>query len=329
MTWTGTVAGSSSSISACPGCEKRKANILGSPTITWDNTDRRAYGNTVDWDRVDEISIPDTAVTQDSMDEHLLTLAPAESRKTPSDFAILVSKGEHNTAANHLVLPQSSPTSPTLSGCEAPPSPSTTLADDESFSSAPTSVDSILQVNEVLLSADPVELNFGGEETKLCSPQATIPKQMSLETVASRKRVYGFQEGEIPFTDSTEYCCNTIGIQPPALNSGNSECSRCIETYLAQSETDWFDRVRILKQGKPGASVPSSSACQERIHHHLSPGDVESLDVKHTDRLARGDGHHTLPGLRRLFLLRIGDWPVYSLSIALVRKKLHWRRIRC
>lgn len=151
---------------------------------------------------------------------------------------------------------------------------------------------------------------------------------MSLETVACRKRDYGFQ-GETPFTDSTEYDCNTFGIKLPALNSENSECSLSIETYLAQSETEWFDHVRSLQHRKPGASVPSSSACPERIHHHITPGDVESLDVKHTDRLALGDGHRTLAGLRRLLLLRIGDWPVYSLSIALVREKLHWRRIRC
>lgn len=302
---------------ACPGSGQHEAGTGGRQATSGEKTDRRGYEKTIDRGSIERISIPDAVA---STGECLLILGPAESRKSPSESAMLQCSDERHSIPEDLDSTQSPLVSLTLSGNEEPPSPSTTLVDDESISSAFTSVDPCLLTNRSFGSTESVESNFFGTETNFYTSQATLHAQASSETILPRKR-HTLRKREPPFTDSTEYYYNTFAIKLQALNSKNSENTLRIESYLAHSEAEWLDCIRGLNLGKPRASTPSSLAFSQSIYHRNTPGQTESSDIEHMNQFSLQTGHRTLTGLRNALLIQIGDWPVYSLLIALVRIK--------
>lgn len=318
LTTTDTLGGSNSLSIGHRGSEQSVAHIDESQSIARAETDRRDFES-----KTDVFPLTDLCAVKDTMDGYLPTLGQAEFSKNLSHMPAFQLKSEDHELADDLSFPQSPLASPTLSATEVPSSPSTTLADDESLSSALTLVDSFLLESRTFGPTESMGSILSETKVNVNPPSPPLDAHVSLGTVLRGKGDNRPQKIEPPFTDPTGYYYNTFGIKLQVLNAKNSETSLCIDSYLAQSEAEWFDRVRGFKLGKPRTRAPSSLAYSQNTYRHLSPGHVESLGLEYMNRIAQEDGQQTAKGLRRVLLLKIGDWPVYSLLIALVILKLH------
>ena len=300
-----------------PESSHREISIVGMQA-TGKETDTMGFTNLIDCEGPEKMSMPDAIATKNTTGGCLLTSEPAESSKLPSEAVMLQSGGEHRPLTDDLVSPQSPLVSPTLSGNKEPPSPSTTLVDDESISSDLTSVDSCPLINRSFTPAERIKSTSLRTEAKFSNSQTILHAQASPGTILPGKRHYTVRNRETSFTDSTENYYNTFAIKLQALNSQNSENSLCIERYLSQSEALWFSYIRRSRLGKPRASSPTPLACTQRLYHPNAPSETQSLDIEKMNQCVPETGHPKVTGLRSVLLIRIGDWPVYSLLIALV-----------
>lgn len=96
------------------------------------------------------------------------------------------------------------------------------------------------------------------------------------------------------------------------LNGKNSEDQLCIEEYLLKSEKSWFGKLRAAELRK--ASV-----------YPMGDQSPEVVAQKKREKKAREDefgirkNHKPPTGIKRILRMKLGDWPVYSFLLALVR----------
>lgn len=140
---------------------------------------------------------------------------------------------------------------------------------------------------------------------------------VSFENVLQGRKNYKLQKAEPLFTDATGFYFNDFNIRLHDLNAKSSEGPLSVENYLIQSEKEWFNRLRVVKRGKlygstptlpfpTGENIPTSHRC------------TESLVGGNQDPFHQQSDYQPPTGLRKAFLRRIGDWPIYSFFIAFV-----------
>ena len=105
------------------------------------------------------------------------------------------------------------------------------------------------------------------------------------------------------------------------LNGKNSEDQLCIEEFLEKSQKDWFNRYRDVKLGKSPLSSPAPSVFRIKVRE-TSRSESPPITGPGADPNA---GQFLLPndyvpptGLKRFMLMKLGDWPVYSIFLAIV-----------
>ncbi|KAI2910628.1 CAZyme family GH13 [Aspergillus niger] len=150
---------------------------------------------------------------------------------------------------------------------------------------------------------------------------------LSLDSVVGTKTDFKLQKVDPFFTDSTGEYYKAFDKRLVGLNGSNSESQLCIEEYLIKSEKEWFDKFRDARLGR--LKSPASSVFRDK--HGASPvgsyyddtgsrvsGDYdrESRDTE-DDEFLLGKDYVPPTGLRKWMQLRVGDWPVYSLFLAL------------
>lgn len=308
---------------SCPGSGRREVSVVGMQAAGKE-TDNKGCKNMIVWDSTEGVSIPESVAIKSRTDESLPTSEFTGSKKLPDQVAMLQFDGEDCIFKDDFILPQSPLGSPTLLENEDPPSPSTTLVDDESISSDSTSVDPCALNNRPFASADKAVFNALGTETKYCSSQETLHAQAHPEPLLQGKGHHIVSNGEAIFTDQPEFYYGNFAIKLRLLSSENSENSMCVERFLGQSEAEWFSGIRKSRLGTPRSSSPSSLAGTPKPYHQNAAGEVQFLDIEQMNRFVQKPGSHKMTALRRALLIPIRDfWPVYSLLIALVRMKPH------
>ena len=306
---------------SCPRNYHREVGIVGMQA-TLDEIDKKGRKDIFGWDSDEGIVIPDAVVSRNPTGEYLRTLESIESRTLPGEVAGLQFDVEHPAFKDDLILPQSPLGLPILMENEDPPSPSTTVVDDESISSDITSVDPCPLDNRTFPSAKTAKFKSLGTEAAFYTSQETLHPQAYPETSSRGKKHQIFGNGEAIFTDPSQYYYDTFAIKLRALNSINSENSMCIERFLAQSEAEWFSCVRRSRLELPGGSGPGSFTHTPKLNHQNTVGEVQFLDIEQMNEFVEKPGRYELTSLRRVLLIPIRDfWPVYSLLIALVRMK--------
>jgi alpha-1,3-glucan synthase len=113
------------------------------------------------------------------------------------------------------------------------------------------------------------------------------------------------------FTDPTGLYYKTFERKLEQLNGKNSETTLCIEEYLEKSEKQWFQRLHDVKMSRdPTPSASRAPTPAASIY--------EGIETKETvDQFLLPEDHTPPTGLRRFMMYKIGDWPTYSLFIAL------------
>jgi alpha-1,3-glucan synthase len=140
---------------------------------------------------------------------------------------------------------------------------------------------------------------------------------LSVQGVIKEKQDYNLQKVDPFFTDSTREYAKVFKKKLENLSAKNSERQLCIEEYLSKSEKDWFNRYRAAKLGRSSlGAAPASSAFRLKINS--KPPTLRSSQTREEDQFPLWKGYVPPSGLRRIFLARIGDWPLYSILLGLV-----------
>ncbi|KAK5788172.1 hypothetical protein VI817_009130 [Penicillium citrinum] len=150
---------------------------------------------------------------------------------------------------------------------------------------------------------------------------------LSLDSVVGDKKDFKLQKVDPFFTDGTGEYYHNFERKLQDLNGSNSEADLCIEEFLIKSEQEWFDRFRNAKLGRHNPKSPTPSVFRGR--NNASPA-AESYNEEGLSHIALSDDHDSdddefllgkdyVPptGLRKWMQIKIGDWPVYSIFLAL------------
>lgn len=147
---------------------------------------------------------------------------------------------------------------------------------------------------------------------------------LSLDSVVGDKKDFKLQKVDPFFTDSTGEFYREFEKRLEDLNGSNSETQLCIEEYLVKSEKKWFDRFRDARLGRTHSPAPSvfrgkrgHSPAGSTYNEDSASRGSGSEGNKEMDEFLLGEDYVPPTGLRRWMQLRVGDWPVYSLFLAL------------
>ncbi|KAF2214124.1 glycosyltransferase family 5 protein [Cercospora zeae-maydis SCOH1-5] len=140
---------------------------------------------------------------------------------------------------------------------------------------------------------------------------ALIPQTpLSTETVMDEKK--NQPQDLMPFfTDPTGLYIKTFDKKLDSLNGSNSESALCIEEYLEKSEKEWFNRLHDAKMSR--ATTPNAS-------RGPTPAGSIYEGIETDESLAQfllPENYKPPTGIRRIMLQKVGDWPIYSLLLAL------------
>ncbi|KXT01368.1 hypothetical protein AC578_6619 [Pseudocercospora eumusae] len=148
--------------------------------------------------------------------------------------------------------------------------------------------------------------------TPVRDDSSSVPQTpLSTEKVMDEKKKDQPQELTPFFTDPTGLYYKTFEKKLETLNGKNSEGLLCIEEYLEKSEKQWFHRLHEAKMSRN--NTPSAS----RV---ATPAGSIYEGVDTDESLAQfllPDNYQAPTGLRRLLVYKLGDWPVYTLLLAL------------
>ena len=92
------------------------------------------------------------------------------------------------------------------------------------------------------------------------------------------------------------------------------------------SEKDWFNRFRNVKMGKSAESTPASSVFRLTLTRHDSAGSaisatldaVDDVEYNRAEQYLLNEDYKPPIGIKRILLMRIGQWPLYSFLLAFV-----------
>ncbi|KAJ5734104.1 hypothetical protein N7493_002890 [Penicillium malachiteum] len=148
---------------------------------------------------------------------------------------------------------------------------------------------------------------------------------LSLDSVVGNKKDFKLQKVDPFFTDGNGEYYNQFEQKLADLNGANSEGPLCIEEYLIKSEQEWFDKFRNARLGRHNKEAtpsiirsrhngsPTASYNDEAMSHIADSEDHDSDD----DEFLLGKDYVPPTGLRKWMQIKVGDWPIYSLFLAL------------
>lgn len=151
--------------------------------------------------------------------------------------------------------------------------------------------------------------------------RASMMSLVSVGDIVKEKQDYNLQKVDPFFTDANNEYAAKFEKRLADLNGKNSEDQLCIEEFLEKSQKDWFNRYRDVKLGKSPLPSPASSVFRIKVRETGRP-ESPPIPSPGADPNA---GQFLLPndyvpptGLKRFMLMKLGDWPVYSIFLAIV-----------
>ena len=134
---------------------------------------------------------------------------------------------------------------------------------------------------------------------------------LSTERVVDEKSDKTQQELTPFFEDTTGLYMRTFEKMLGDLNGKNSEKEYCIEEYLEKSEKAWFNRLHQAKMNKVGTAGHSKAV--------TPAGSIyEGVETEEpVSQFLLPENYEPPTGVKRMLSIKIGEWPIYTLFLAL------------
>ena len=177
--------------------------------------------------------------------------------------------------------------------------------------------------NEADEEVSPIDSPYLNDDLLLPPPgfyQMNNISTLSLDEVVGDKHDFSLQKVDPSFTDSTEEYFNAFKTKLSKLNASNSEDELCIEEYLVKSEKAWFTKFRAAKLGRSTENTPSPSIFGSRPSTPRFRPDAAKPMFGATstpDEFHLNKSYKPPRGFRKYLQYRIGDWPLYTIFLAL------------
>ncbi|KAJ6007917.1 hypothetical protein N7540_011893 [Penicillium herquei] len=149
--------------------------------------------------------------------------------------------------------------------------------------------------------------------------RASLMSLVSVDDIIKEKQDYNLQKVDPFFTDVNNEYSEKFERKLADLTGKNSEDQLCIGEFLEKSEKDWFNRYHDVKLGKSPLPSPAPSFFRFKVHENSQPETPPATGLS-ADPIA---AQFALPndyvpptGLKRFMLMKLGDWPVYSIFLA-------------
>ncbi|GAB7327834.1 hypothetical protein MBLNU13_g11627t2 [Cladosporium sp. NU13] len=134
---------------------------------------------------------------------------------------------------------------------------------------------------------------------------------LSTEQVVNEKEDKTQQELTPFFEDPTGLYMRTFEKMLSDLNGKNSEKDYCVEEFLEKSEKAWFARLHHAKMNKVGTASHSKGVTPAGSIYE----GIESEEP--VSQFLLPDNYQPPTGMRRLMSTKLGEWPIYTLLLAL------------
>lgn len=194
------------------------------------------------------------------------------------------------------------------------------LSTDVSFSRTQSWIDAPAQQDLIPSSSQPevLETLVSLGIRNLWNSDDSSLSSVSLETVLRGRKGFTLRKAEPFFTDSTGYYFDLLWTKLEGLGGRTSEGTLCIEKYLVQSEKDWLNRKWGARMEKQRGANSAGLNHQSSSDSPVNPQYTEDSDSDDKDQFRLQEAYRPLTSLKKFFLLRVGDWPLYSFFIAYV-----------
>lgn len=146
---------------------------------------------------------------------------------------------------------------------------------------------------------------------------------LSLNEVIGSRHDYKLQKVDPTFNDTSGEFYRAFEQKLQALDGKTSEGDLCIEEYLVESEKAWFKRMREAKLSKSRGASPNPSVWSRNSSPDSHGSGSDHFNDERRNRLSTaeefllGEDYMRPSFLKRMLQRRIGDWPIYSLILAL------------
>jgi alpha-1,3-glucan synthase len=167
-------------------------------------------------------------------------------------------------------------------------------------------------------------------------PQSSV---LDLNDIKGGKKDFSLQNVDPTFNDTTGEYYKAFEEKLQSMTGKNSEKELCIEEYLVESEKAWFKKYREAKLGRSRGPSPNPSmdsgnrrsgafdgirrsgaydqSVFEEDPHHSSDNESVYDGASVMDEFLLGKDYQRPSPLKRFLQYRVGDWPIYSLLLAL------------
>ncbi|KAJ5701605.1 hypothetical protein N7488_009153 [Penicillium malachiteum] len=149
--------------------------------------------------------------------------------------------------------------------------------------------------------------------------RVSLMSLVSVNDIIKEKQDYNLQKVDPFFTDVNNEYAERFERKLADLNSKNSEDQLCIGEFLEKSEKDWFNRYHDVKLGKSPLPSPAPSFFRFKVHENSQPDTPPATGVSAhliVAQFALPNNYVPPTGLKRFMLMKLGDWPVYSIFLA-------------
>lgn len=145
----------------------------------------------------------------------------------------------------------------------------------------------------------------------LSTPASGTQTPLSTERVVDEKTDKTKQELTPFFEDTTGLYMRTFEKMLGDLDGKNSEKEYCIEEYLEKSEKAWFNRLHQAKMNKVGTAGHSKAV--------TPAGSIyEGVETEEpVSQFLLPENYEPPTGIKRIMSVKIGEWPIYTLLLAL------------
>jgi alpha-1,3-glucan synthase len=134
---------------------------------------------------------------------------------------------------------------------------------------------------------------------------------LSTERVVDEKEDKTQQELTPFFEDPTGLYMRTFEKMLSDLNGKNSEKDYCVEEFLEKSEKAWFARLHHAKMNKVGTASHSKGVTPAGSIYE----GIESEEP--VSQFLLPENYQPPTGLKRMLSIKLGEWPIYTLLLAL------------
>lgn len=151
--------------------------------------------------------------------------------------------------------------------------------------------------------------------------RVSLMSLVSVDGIVKEKQDYNLQKVDPFFTDANNEYADKFEKKLAGLNGKNSDDQLCIEEFLEKSQKDWFNRYRHVKLGKSPLASPAPSVLRIKVRETGRPESppITGLGEDPSARQFILPNDYVAPtGLKRFMLMKLGDWPVYSMFLAIV-----------